>query len=682
LRIASDIGGTFTDLVRFDPGTGEMSTRKVSTTPRRFEQAVFAGLAKEDVDPRAIGFFVHGSTVVINALTERKGVSTGLITTEGFRDVLEIQRANRPDLYNMRYRKPEPFVPRRARLGVRERVTHRGEVVTPLDEDGVRRAVSRLRELGVEAVAICFLHAYANPDNERRALEIVRAEWPEVAATASHHVTREWREYERTSTVVLNAYVQPVAERYLGSLEQGLLARGCRGSRYVMHSSGGSATFRSARERPITMIESGPVAGVMGAAAVGRELGREDVISLDIGGTTAKCSLVEDGRLRLTTTYLLERTPRFAGYPLKVPVVDIVEIGAGGGSIARVDEAGALQVGPESAGAEPGPACYGRDGSLPTVTDANLVSGRMDPRFFLGGEMALDEAAAARALEPIARHFETDVDEAALGVLRVANANLTNALGLVSVQRGHDPREFALVASGGAGPMHATALARELQIREVIVPPAPGVFSAWAMLASDLRFDLIQTELLSTDDADPAEVERIFADLERQAREHFSRERLERWRVDVQRHVEMRYAGQEHTVRVPAPARFAGRAGLDELAERFAQLHEQQYTFRLEERSELVNFGITAVGAVDKPEPRPLEPGSGADSALRGERDMLLARGQRVTVPIYDRPSLGAGDSLSGPALLAEPTSTTVLLPGDNATVHEYGSLMVDVSDG
>jgi N-methylhydantoinase A len=681
VRVASDIGGTFTDLVYFDPGTGDIATGKVSTTPRRFEQAVLGGLSSAGVAPSAIDFFVHGSTVVINALTERKGVRTGLITTEGFRDVLEIQRANRPDLYNMRYRKPEPFVPRRARLGVRERVTHRGEVVTRLDERGVREAASRLRELGVEAVAICFLHAYANPEHERRALEIVRGEWPEVAVTASHHVTREWREYERTSTAVLNAYVQPVAERYLGSLERGLLDGGCRGSLYAMHSTGGSTSFRSASERPIAMVESGPVAGVMGAAAIGRELGREDVISLDIGGTTAKCSLVEDGRLRLTTTYLLERTPRFAGYPVKVPVVDIVEIGAGGGSIARVDEAGALRIGPDSAGAEPGPACYGHGGSLPTVTDANLVSGRMDPRFFLGGEMALDEAAAARALEPIARHFETDLDEAALGVLRVANANLTNALGLVSVQRGHDPRDFALVASGGAGPMHATALARELQIGEVIVPPAPGVFSAWAMLASDLRFDLIQTELLSADEAEPERVEHIFTDLERQALEHFRRERLDRSRIGMNRHVEMRYAGQEHTVRVPAPAAFAERADLDELARRFGELHEQQYAFRLDERGELVNFGVTAVGAVDKPERRPLEPGSGAEAARRGERAMLASTGEPVTAPIYDRLALGPGDRIAGPALVAEPTSTTVLVAGDTATVHESGSLVVEVGD-
>jgi N-methylhydantoinase A len=681
LRVASDIGGTFTDLVYFDPVTGETATGKVSTTPRRFEQAVLQGLQKAGVPAGAIDFFVHGSTIVINALTERKGVPTGLITTEGFRDVLEIQRANRPDLYNLRYRKPEPFVPRRARLGVRERVTHRGEVVTPLDEAGVREATWRLRDLGVEAVAVCFLHAYANPEHERRALELVRAEWPDVAVTASHQVSREWREYERTSTTVLNAYVQPVADGYLRSLERSLVDEGCRGSRFVMHSNGGTTTFRSARERPITMVESGPVAGVMGAAAIGRALGRDNVISLDIGGTTAKCSLVEDGRLRLTTTYLLERTPRFAGYPLKVPVVDLVEIGAGGGSIARVDDAGALRIGPESAGAEPGPACYDRGGSLPTVTDANLVSGRMDARFFLGGEMALDEGAARRALEPIADEFGTGVEEAALGVLRVANANLTNALGLVSVQRGHDPREFALVASGGAGPMHATALARELHIREVIVPPAPGVFSAWAMLASDLRFDLVQTELLAAPEADPEQVERIFADLERQALEHFHRER-EGARIETQRHVELRYAGQEHTVRVPAPARFTDGARLEELVGRFAELHEQQYGFRLDERTELVNFGITAVGLVDKPRRRRLKRGTGSGGAVRAQRSMLVARGKRVRAPIHDRLALGAGDRLAGPALVVEPTSTTVLLDGDVATVEQHGSLVVEVGDG
>lgn len=679
MRVASDIGGTFTDLAYFTPGEGRVKTCKVATTPRRFEHGVLRSLERAGIGAAEIDFFVHGSTIVINALTERKGARTGLITTKGFRDVLEIQRANRPDLYNLRYRKPVPFVPRRARLGVRERMTHRGEVLEALDEQGVSEAARLLGKQGIEAVAICFLHAYANPEHEKRAAEILGEELPMASVSASHEVTREWREYERTSTAVLNAYVQPVADRYLSSLESSLEDGDSIGSRYVMHSNGGTSSFRTAREQPITMVESGPAAGVLGALALGRLLEREQVISLDIGGTTAKCSLVEHGEARLSTTYLLESTSRFAGYPLRVPVVDIVEIGAGGGSIAHLDEAGALQIGPQSVGAEPGPACYGRGGVEPSVTDANLLAGRMDPSFFLGGEMPLSEDAARGALEPIARGFGVSVEETALGVLRVANANMISALKLVSVQRGYDPREFALVPSGGAGPMHATALARDLHVAEVVVPPVPGVFSAWGMLMTDLRFDLVQTDLRASDSVAAEELERIWAELEAHAATHFERERFERSSVVVQRYVEMRYAGQEHTVRVPAPERVAGDDAVEALVERFAMLHEQQYAFKLDQRSEFVTFGITAFGQVDKPDPPQLEAGRGAEHAQRGEREMLLAAGKRVAAPVYDRLALGAGDRIFGPAILAEPSSTTVLLPGDRATVDVHGALIVEV---
>src|SRR4029079_4341720 len=453
-----------------------------------------------------------------NALTERKGATTALLTTKGFRDVLEIQRANRPDLYNLTYEKPKPFVPRRRRLEVAERMSYKGEVLAPLDEQSVRDAVAEAKQQGATAVAICFLHSYANDAHERRTAEIVRAEWPEAAVTASHELTSEWREFDRTSTAVLDAYVKPTAAEYLERLgkllerDAGIPAR----VSYAMQSNGAVSRFERARRTPINLIESGPVGGVIGAAAIGRLLGEQNLITLDIGGTTATSSLVERGTVRLTGEYHIEPTPTAAGYPVKVPVVDIVEIGAGGGSIAWLDPAGSLRVGPQSAGADPGPASYVWAGPQPTLTDASVIAGRINPGYFLGGDIELDVDRAREALRPLAEQLDVSVEEAALGVIRIANANMIHLLKLVSVRRGRDPRDFAIVAFGGGGSMHATALARELQVPRVIVPPAPGHFSAWGMLMSDLRHDLVQTHF--TREADTG----VWRELEERLRTTFT----------------------------------------------------------------------------------------------------------------------------------------------------------------
>jgi N-methylhydantoinase A len=678
-RVAVDIGGTFTDLVALDEAGADVSTTKVQTTPPEFQRGVMQTVAKAAVDPASVAFFVHGSTVIINALTERKGARTGLITTKGFRDVLEIQRANRPDLYNLYYAKPRPFVPRERRLEVTERVSHKGEVLTPLSEDEVAEAVRRLRDEGVEAVAICLLHSYANPDHERRAAEIARAEWPEAFVTASCEITREWREYERTSTAVLNSYVQPVADRYLASLEVNLDEAGVLGGRYVMQSSGGTATFSAARQAPITMVESGPVAGVLGAVAFGEVIGERNIVSLDIGGTTAKCSLVDDGEVRVTTDHKLEWSRAFAGYPVKVPVVDIVEIGAGGGSIAWLDEAGALNVGPQSAGAVPGPACYGRGGDDATVTDANLVAGRINADYFLGGEIGLEGERARAALRPLAGRFDTDEEQAALGVIRLANGNMVNALKLVSVHRGYDPRDFALVAFGGGGPMHATALARELHIGRVIVPPQPGVFSAWGMLMTDLRFDLIVTQIERSDAVGPTAVDGLWGELERDALAHYAGERVGKERVVFQRFVDMRYAGQEHTVKVPFPGGPVTEEKLADVRESFHALHEQHYTFRLATPSELVNFHLTALGTVEKPRLPEIDPGDGVDGARKGERLVDFDELGQLQAAIYERERLGRGARVPGPAVVEEPACTTLLFPGDVLEVDRHGTLTIEV---
>jgi N-methylhydantoinase A len=694
MRIASDIGGTFTDLVFYDENSGQLGLAKAPTTPDDFARGVLETVEQAGIAADEARFFVHGSTVVINALTERTGARTGLITTRGFRDVLEIGRANRSDIYNLVFRKPKPFVPRALRLEVPERVNYQGQVIEPLDEDAVRGAVLALQAAGVSAIAICFLHSYANPSHEQRAAAIAREVAPNLAVTASSEVTREWREYERTNTAALNAYVQPTTTAYLNDLERQLGRLGLPAdSLHVMQSNGGIATFAQIRATPIRLVESGPVAGVIGAAAIGKLVGEANLITLDIGGTTAKSSLIQDGNVRTTSEYKIEWSPSFPGYPLMVPVVDIVEIGAGGGSIAWVDPAGALKVGPRSAGAVPGPACYGQGGSEPTVTDANLVAGRINPDYFLGGELRIDPAAARRALQPIADRFALSVEDAALGVIRLANANMDNLLRLVSVRRGFDPREFALVAFGGGGSMHATALARGLHLGKVIVPVAPGHFSAWGMLMTDLRADFVRTRIVRTDRIGGPEVSAVLGELEAAALDYFAREKVDLVnrgaeresgatspRVIFQRSADMRYLGQEHTVKVPLPDGPLASASIGEIEQRFHQLHERSYTFRLEGSAiEFVNFHVAAFGLVQKPELRRISPRAEADAARKGSRLVDFDERGRHTAVLYERSRLGAGAAVEGPAIVEEPAASTVLFPGDRLRVDDYGNLVLSV---
>ncbi len=674
-RAAVDIGGTFTDLVHLEEGTGEVGLAKASTTPGRFEDGVMEAIAEAELD--GVAFLAHGTTVIINALTERKGATTALITTRGFRDVLEIQKANRPDLYNLLYEKPRPFVARRLRLEVTERVSYKGEVLTPLDEEDLRRAVAEARRQGAEAVAICFLHSYANPVHERRAAEIVREEWPEAAVTASHELTNEWREYDRTSTVVLDAYVKPVAGKYLAALADRLEgAQVPARARYAMQSNGGVSRFEVAAQTPINLVESGPVGGVIGAAAIGELIGEDNLITLDIGGTTAKASLVERGTVRLTGDYHFERTPVFAGYPIKIPVVDIVEIGAGGGSIAWIDPAGALKVGPQSAGADPGPACYGWGGTEATVTDANVIAHRINPDYFLGGRIKLDVERARAALAPLAESLGVDHEDAALGVIRIANANMIHLLKLVSVRRGRDPREFAIVAFGGGGSMHACALAAELRVPRVIVPPYPGHFSAWGMLASDLRHDAVQTRFTRSDALQADELAGLWRTLEERLLATFAEEGLDAEQVTFVRSADMRYAGQEHTVNVPISDGKNG--GSEEVERRFHELHDQLYTFRLTSPIEFVNFRLTAFGAVRKPELPRISTNGDAQAALKGTRDVDFDELGRQESRIFERSRLGAGTELEGPAVIEEPAASTVVFPGQRLRVDEYGNLIIE----
>ncbi|HIP98932.1 TPA: hydantoinase/oxoprolinase family protein [Candidatus Bipolaricaulota bacterium] len=677
-RVAIDIGGTFTDFVSLDEDTGEILLEKALTTPHNFAEGVINTIARSGTDPREYRQFVHGTTVVINSLTERKGAKVALITTRGFRDVLEIQRANRPDMYNLFYQKPKPFVARRYRFEVRERVNFRGEVLQPLVEEDVVAAVEACKAAGIEAIAVCYIHAYANPTHERRTREIIEELLPGVPVTLSHEITQEWREYERTNTTVLNAYVQPVATLYLSTLDRELSVKGLSGVKYAMQSNGGTTTFPQAQRVPIHLVESGPVGGVIGAGVIARAVGEDSVIAFDMGGTTAKVSLIDRGQLKIDTDYHIGKTSTWAGYPLKIPVVDIVEVGAGGGSIAWIDQGGALHVGPKSAGADPGPACYGLGGTEPTVTDANLLTGRLNPDYFLGGQMRLNIAKAEAAIRKIAEPFSLSVIDAAMGILRLANANMRAALERVSIERGHDPRDFTLVAYGGAGGLHGATLARELRMKKVIVPRAPGQFSAWGMLMTNLRHDFIRTHVMPCEDERLSEISHIFAQLQGEAKRQFQQEGFPLQKVWIERFLDLRYKGQEHTVRTPVSEDSLTDGNLGFVIEKFHELHEQAYSFRLDDPVEIVNFHLVGWGEVEKPELKPLErEGRDMDRAFKGERQVYFEELGMVPSKIYERDLIPPGDPILGPAIIEEPACTTVVCPDQQVVVDERGYLVI-----
>ncbi|HTZ28714.1 MAG TPA: hydantoinase/oxoprolinase family protein [Streptosporangiaceae bacterium] len=675
IRVAVDIGGTFTDVVAVESGTGHVIRAKADTTPGRLEQGVLDALERSGVPAADVAAFIHGTTVVINALTERRGVDTALVTTRGFRDVLEIGRANRPDLYNLSYVKPVPFVPRHLRFEVTERMSYRGEVLEPMIETDLDNIAGRLAGLGVQAVAVCLLHAWVNPGHERRAVAALGKRLPGVSVIGSHQVSRQWREYERSSTTVLSAYVQPVVSSYLGSLEHALRSAGVRGPLHVMRSNGGICSFERAAGTPISLLESGPVAGVTAAAELGRRLGARHVLALDIGGTTAKTSAVRDGQVRVDSLHHVGKTPVFAGYPVQSPTVEIIEIGAGGGSVAWADEAGGLHVGPRSAGAQPGPACYGRGGAEPTLTDANLVAGRIDPAFFLGGAMTLDEGAAMRALSTLGARLGADGKAVARGVIRYAVAQMSHALRLVTLRRGYDPRDFAFVAYGGAGPLHAALLARELGMTKTIIPQGPGHFSAFGMLAGPLRADAVQTVVGPLDGTD---LDAAFARAQDAAIAELGVQAA--GQPGLTRYAELRYQGQEHTleVAIPADTDVAGPAGRAELRSAFDRRCLEAYAFRLDVPLEVVAVRVSAVA------PTPAVEWSGGDAAgTAGPASSsrlvdLDIHGGVVRVPVIGRPELAGAGRLAGPCVVEEPAATTLVLPGQAVYRDELGNLVIE----
>jgi N-methylhydantoinase A len=676
LHVATDVGGTFTDLVCFDrdPLTGRqvVRTAKADTTPPQFERGVLEVLARAGVGLGEVAFMAHGTTVIINALTERKGARTGLITTRGFRDVLEIARGNRPDFFNLHYVKPEPFVSRRLRRELVGRMNHKGEEIEPLDLAPLPGILADFRAEGVEAVAICLLHGYANIAHEAAVVAEVKRLWPDVSVVASHQITREWREYERTSTTVLSAYVQPVAGRYLDRLHQGLAAGGFDAPLYVMQSNCGVETLQATREIPITMVESGPASGFWGAAALGRLIGETELLALDIGGTTAKCALIEYGEVTITSDYWIERDDRHAGYPIMVPVVDLVEIGNGGGSIAWVDDFGKLRVGPRSAGAAPGPAAYGRGGQDATTTDANLALGRINPDFFCGGHVQADMAAVEAALDRLGGRLGLTRGEVARGILRIANNNMVNALKLVSLNRGRDPRDFTLVVFGGGGAMHGAALAAELGVGKVIVPAAAGVFSAFGMLMSDLRRDSFLTRQFDLEPANVPLIRALAAELTDAMAARFAAEGIEQVRYVV--NGRFRYQNQEHAVEVPLP----DTIDVSALAEEFHQAYQREYSYRLAAQVEFVGLHLVATAQVGKLELEPLPAtGRALETTHKGRRlvDYLLEGVHEAD--IYDGDAFEPGMAFTGPAVIEQASTTTVVNPGQHVRVDDYGNLHI-----
>jgi N-methylhydantoinase A len=681
IRLAADVGGTFTDVAAFNEATGELQLGKTLTTPARLVSGIEHGVAKTSARIEATRLFLHGTTVAINTILERSGARCALLTTQGFRDIYEIGRVNRPESYNLFFKKHVPLIERDLRFEISERIDAQGAVLIKLDEAQVRSVVAAAVAQGVEAIAILFLHSYRNPAHEQRAKSIIEREFPQLFVSASHELSQEYREYERTSTAAANAYVGPRVRQYLAEMETHLDTAGFAGTFLIVQSTGGLFDVADARRACIRMLESGPAAGVIGTKALCDSIGMRHAIAFDMGGTTAKAGVIHDGEVLMTGSSLIGGYA--TGLPIQMPMIDIQEVGTGGGSIARVELGNALRVGPQSAGAQPGPVCYGLGGSEPTVTDANLVLGRLGAERFLGGEMRLDIEAARHALsERIAKPLGLDPIEAAEGILRIATTQMAHVVRWVTTERGLDAADFALVAYGGAGPLHAGMVARELQIGTVVIPRAPGHFSAYGMLVADLRRDFVVTWFTPLAEASFAAMEALFADMEARGRATVTRGQAGLIGTVARRAADMRYVGQEHAVSVDLPLDLFRAQDRDGIKRRFDAVHQLRYGFSVEhEKAEIVSLRSAIVGELRKP---PFEPIAQGDpqpqpAAFRGTRPVYFAGAGFVDTPTYQRSALRAGNRIVGPALIEEHASTTVMHPEDQVEVDGFGDLIIEI---
>jgi N-methylhydantoinase A len=673
VRAGVDTGGTFTDLVLYDEEAGELRMTKVLSTPSEPSRAVFDSFRKAEVATSDIAYFVHGTTVATNALIERKGADVALLTTEGFRDILRIQRVTRPHHFDLHWVKPRHVVPRSRCVGVPERVLRDGSVLIPLDEDRLREEIARLRDAnGVQAVAVSYLFSFVNPEHELRTRELIEELWPGVHVSLSHEVLPRWREYERTSTTVIDAYLKPLMHDSMARLEDEC-ERGGIGQLLILRSNGGVMTSERAKEQPVSLVRSGPSGGIMATSALGKAAGLGDLIACDMGGTSFEACLLPGSEPAFTNLEELEY-----GVPIALTMVDARAIGAGGGSLAWVDAAGILKVGPESAGADPGPACYGRGGTQATVTDANVHLGRLSSDFLLAGDLALDAAAAARALDPLAEALRLSRERVAQGIVDVANNNMAQALRLVSTDRGHDPRSSTLVAYGGAGPLHACELARALQIGQVLIPQYPGAFSAYGALLADTRFDYTQTSWMRMRYLDLARTNELFSSLEARALEDFRREGFAE-APRVLRSIDMRYVGQNWELTVPMPGGELTAADFQRAAAQFEEEHERFYGYSIAgEELEMLTFNVAAVGARHTIELPRIAPGP-APQPIARHPVVFSADDGPIETAVYRREDLAAGAELHGPAIVGQVDATTLVPPGAVARVDTLASMLITV---
>jgi N-methylhydantoinase A len=676
--VGVDIGGTFTDLVGYQGGAIIVS--KCSTVPADPTAGVAQALRLAHCRIAAMDELIHGSTIAINTVLEKSGAKTALLTTQGFRDVYAIGRGNRPDAFNLFFHRPRPLVPRELTFELAERIDAAGTVLLPLDPAAVQALGHRLVELGVEAVAVCFLHSYANPAHEAAAGAVLRQHFPQLFVTLSHEILREFREYERTSTTVLNAYVGPRVSRYLARFESFALDARFGGKIAIMRSNGGTMSLAQARREPVAMMESGPVAGMIGAGRLATLLGIERAIGFDMGGTTAKCTLLTGGVAPIQEGYVIG--DEFTGQPMQLPVVDIVEVGAGGGSLAWRDQGGGLHVGPVSAGADPGPACYGRGGSAPAVTDADLMLGRLNGARFLGGRMPLDCALAESAVREIGRALGLDTRATALGIATIADGAMSLAVRAVSVDRGIDPRDAALIAFGGAGPLHAVSIAREIAIPRVVIPKLPGNFSALGMLMAEWRHDFVRTLIGEIGELKSSDAEVAFADLTSAGEAALASDQLARGRFNFA--ADLRYRGQEHTIPIPVGGAADLVSDSGPTCARFNAEHDRRYGHAAPDQSiEILNLRLTvSVPRMENIIARWLsQPWQPTESVPEQRRPVVFDDPDRaLEARILWRPALAAGAEIIGPAMIEEPNSTTLIGPGDRAVIDGSGHIIVTLA--
>ena len=692
-RVGIDIGGTFTDLIVFNLDTSEIVAKiKVSTTPRNPEKGVINSFNQllEKFSPKDVSAVFHATTIATNALLGQLGLElpkTALITTKGFKDVLEIGRQRRSDLYNFFVKRPRILVPRRYRFEVEERVNYRGEVLTPLNEKEVVEITERIRSEGISSVAVCLLHSYVYPEHEKKIGKILRENLSDIYISLSCEVDPEHREYERTSTTVVNAVLMPIVSRYVENLENEIKRLGVDASLFIMQSNGGVAYSDIVKKLPMSIIESGPAAGVIASAYYGKLLNIDRLISFDMGGTTAKAGTVIDGSPLITSEYEVGgevhagRIVKGSGYPVRFPFVDLAEVSAGGGSIAWVDEGGALRVGPISAGAEPGPACYGKGGLDPTITDANLLLGRLNQEYLLGGKLKIYRELSEKAFrEKICDLTGLDIVDAAMGVVRIANTAMAKILRIVSVERGYDPEEFTMIAFGGAGPMHCCALAEELGINRIVVPLSPGLFSTLGLLVTDLKLSYVKSVRKRISEINPSMLENSFLELERRGVELIRRGGVDAGDIVFERLLDLRYWGQAYELMVPI-GKIIDKSEVERCVKRFHEKHEAVYGYSMrDEPVEIVNVRLNCIGIIGKPKLKKYEINeSSVSKALIDWRNVFFEKyDDFVKTPVYVRKKLKAGGTIQGPAIIEEYDSTTVIYPEWKAKIDTYGNIIME----